>query len=300
MNRRTFVKLSGVALAAAGAQPTLADSCGGGAKPFKIKFAPHPGLLTPKKMDYMDQLKFSWDHGFTAWEDNGFMGKPVELKEKVASFMQDKGIEFGVTVVTNCGGERMFDCSKDGQERILGNVRSAVEQSKITGQKWYTYVPGSRDESRPIGEQLKGSVDLMKRCCDIADKAGIVFALEPLSHPVAKKPVLLRTFQEGYELCELVNRPSCKLLADYYHQQQTHGDLIKSTDECWKHIEYIQYGDVPGRKQPGTGEINHLNLTRHILKKGFTGIFGMEHGALGGPEPCIKAYREIDDAIAAG
>ena len=123
MNRRTFVKLSGVALAAAGAQPALADSCGGGsAKRFKIKFAPHPGLLTPKKMDYMDQLKYSWDHGFTAWEDNGFMRQPVELKEKVASFMQDKGIEFGVTVVTNCGGERMFDCSKDVLERILGNV----------------------------------------------------------------------------------------------------------------------------------------------------------------------------------
>lgn len=72
--------------------------------------------------------------------------------------------------------------------------------------------------------------------------------------------------------------PSCKILNDLYHQQISEGNLIPNIDRAWDEIAYFQVGDNPGRKEPTTGEINFLNIFKHIHAKGFTGIVGMEHG----------------------
>ena len=165
------------------------------------------------------------------------------------------------------------------------------------GHKWFTLVPGTRDKGQPLEEQMKGCVDLMQECCDIFEEANLIAVVEPLAHGIKKKPVLLETFQEGMEFCKLVNRPSCKLLADYYHQQQVGGNLIKSTNDCWEEIAYVQFGDVPGRKQPGTGEIHYINVTKNLKEKGYTGVIGLEHQIKGTSEDLVKAYREIDAAL---
>ena len=80
--------------------------------------------------------------------------------------------------------------------------------------------------------------------------------------------------------------------------QRNEGNLIANMESCWDEIAYIQIGDNPGRKEPGTGEINFKNVFEFIHSKGFTGIYGMEHGnALPGKEgemALIEAYREVD------
>ena len=79
-------------------------------------------------------------------------------------------------------------------------------------------------------------------------------------------------------ICRAVGSPSCKILNDLYHQQITEGNLIPNIDAAWEEIAYFQIGDNPGRKEPTTGEINYLNIFRHLHAKGYTGILGMEHG----------------------
>ena len=68
---------------------------------------------------------------------------------------------------------------------------------------------------------------------------------------------------------------------------------------AWDQIAYIQVGDNPGRKEPGTGEINYHNIFRHLYRKGYSGLIGMEHGIAGdGPEGernLIAAYRAADN-----
>ena len=92
--------------------------------------------------------------------------------------------------------------------------------------------------------------------------------------------------------------PSCKILDDIYHQQIQDGDLIPNMDRAWEEIAYFQVGDNPGRKEPTTGEINYLNVFKHIHEKGFEGIVGMEHGnsipGKEGEEALIKAYVKVD------
>ena len=107
---------------------------------------------------------------------------------------------------------------------------------------------------------------------------GLVMVLEPLNWYADHGGVLLRYADQAYAICKAVDSPSCKILFDIYHQQITEGNLIPNIDLAWDEIAYFQAGDNPGRKEPGTGEINYKNVFKHLHDKGFKGVVGMEHG----------------------
>ena len=80
--------------------------------------------------------------------------------------------------------------------------------------------------------------------------------------------------------------------------QRNEGNLIATMQKTWDEIAYIQIGDNPGRKEPGTGEINYSNVFKFIHEKGFKGVMGMEHGnaspGVEGEKALIQAYRKVD------
>jgi hydroxypyruvate isomerase len=81
--------------------------------------------------------------------------------------------------------------------------------------------------------------------------------------------------------------------------QRNEGNIIKNLDNTWDEIGYLQIGDNPGRKEPGTGEMNYKNIFKHIYAKGYKGVLGMEHGnsiaGKEGEQALIKAYRDADN-----
>jgi hydroxypyruvate isomerase len=96
-----------------------------------------------------------------------------------------------------------------------------------------------------------------------------------------------------------LNRPSCKIVNDIYHQQITEGNLIPNIEAAWSEIGAFHCGDNPGRKEPGTGEINYRNVFKSIYSRKYDGVICMEHGkSVGGKEGEIKllqAYRDADN-----
>jgi hydroxypyruvate isomerase len=77
-----------------------------------------------------------------------------------------------------------------------------------------------------------------------------------------------------------VNSPRVKLLWDFYHMQLEEGDLIEKFTAGVAQVDHVQIGDVPGRHEPGTGEVNHANLIRAIRAAGYTGPIGLEFSPL--------------------
>ena len=234
MNRRQFVTVVGSTLAIAGggnavgqelakelAKEVLKETPKSAVEPFQALFAPNASHFGGGKTieKYLEALQRAYDNGFRAWEDNWLVRRAAEEQEKIGEFLRDKGMTMGVSVVTTGQGAYFFEASEEEQKKVLEDCKKAVECAKRVGHKWFTLLPGTRDGSKPLQAQLEGSVDLLKRCSDIFEEADLIYVMEPLSHGLAKKPVLLETFQEGAELCKLVNRPSCKLLTDYYHQR---------------------------------------------------------------------------------
>lgn len=298
MNRRTFCKITGTSVAALATGVAYGASFA--AEPFKAKFAPHLNLLPTAPKGFVAQLQFAYDLGFRAWEENWFSREAPEVQEEVGAFAREKGITLGVTVITSGNGVKFYDPTDEGVETILADMKKGVELAKRTGQTHMTMIPGPRDESTPREKQLEQAVDLMHRCCDIVEEHGIILAQEPLSHDVKGGPPLIRSFEDGHLLCKLVDRKSCKLLADFFHEGQIgNGEkLIANAERVWDQVSYVQYGASPGRKEPGTGNLDYVALTKWLRKKGYNGVIGMEHGVSKegqeGLDALLAAYRKID------
>jgi len=305
MKRRDFVKstLAAAGTAALGATaPALAGTerlSGAIAKhEFKLKYAPHFGMFENHAgKDHIDQLRFMADVGFTAFEDNGMMGRSVEEQERIGRELERLGMTMGVFVVAAYGNNDVWAVTgkQEHIDHFVDTCRRAVEVAKRVNAKWMTVVPGGFDRRIPIGIKTANVVEVLRRGAEVFEPHGLVMVLEPLSD---SPDLFLREADQTYEICKAVNSPSCKILYDIYHMQRNRGHIIPMMDMTWDEIAYIQIGDNPGRKEPTTGEINYKNVFAHIHKKGFQGVLGMEHGnskpGKEGEQALIDAYVYSD------
>ncbi len=316
MDRRSFSKkIAGAIIGASvmGASARAADSKAEG-KPFTCKFAPNIYKWTnicpnmTKGLSDTDKIQFWYDRGFRAMEDNDMMKYPVEKQIELSKKISSLGMDFGV-FTSSIGGMYWLTACKDGEkgkpnrtaavERIKKEAEKTVEVAKRINAKWTTVVIGKTDLSLEHSYQMANAVEQLKYAAEICEKAGLIMVLEPLSF-TAHPGLWLQKTSDAYMICKAVNSPSCKILFDTYHQQNTEGSLLRNIDAAWDEIAYFHLGDVPKRTEPLSGEINFKNLIAHIHGKGYRGLYGMEHGqsdrSPAGDEKLLKAYREIDAA----
>lgn len=306
MDRRKFSQLSVASTLAllngrVLAQDSVKEITAGA--PFKANFAPEPQHMVGekgKKFSYLDKISLAHDLGFRAWEDNWLKNKKNKELEKIANRLREKEMTMGVSVITIGKGILFNKPTEKDKEVLKKDLLRGVELAKITGQTNMTMLTGARDKSITREEQIKASVDTMKWCCDLVEEHGIILAQEPVSHPIAKKDPLLRSFADGHLLCSLVDRKSCKLLADFYHEGEigNGGKLVEIAEEVWDQVSYVQFADSPGRKEPGTGKLELAEITKFLRSKNYQGIIGMEHQtSIKGPEGVqilVDSYRKID------
>lgn len=309
MNRRHFMRnTAAMAAGAAIAAPTAvaASSTTGrstvrpGGSTFNLNYAPHLGMFKEHAgPDPVDQLNFMADEGFRAFEDNGMKGRPIAVQEAMAKAMADRGIQMGVFVAHTIFWKEpnLASGREDWREQFLTEIHESIEVAKRVNATWMTVVPGHVDLRSDMGYQTANVVESLRRASDLLAPHGLVMVLEPLN-PRDHPGLFLSKMAQAYAICRAVDSPACKILDDLYHQQITEGNLIPNIDACWDEIGYFQMGDNPGRKEPTTGEINYLNVFKHIHSKGFEGVMGMEHGnsrpGKEGERAVIDAYRAVD------
>ena len=308
MERREFLAASAtIGAVAAASIPAKTDASAGTERTqkFKLKYAPHFNMFRNSAgEDLIDQLKFAADQGFTAWEDNGMKRRPVEVQKQIGLTMEKLCMEMGVFVAHGSIGKLTF-ARKDKAvwNSVLKDIRDSVEVAKRVNAKWMTVVPGNVDETKrdrlAMGYQTANVIELLRRCSDILEPHNLVMVLEPLNWFANHGGTFLQGSPQAYAICKGVDSPSCKILFDIYHQQITEGNLIPNIEKCWDEIGYFQCGDNPGRKEPGTGEINYRNVFKYIHSRKFNGVLGMEHGnsqkGKEGEQAVIDAYVDADN-----
>lgn len=301
MKRRNFIQktaLTSGALSLGGALTYGADKKNDAVQQFNLKYAPHFGMFKNSAgEDPIAQLNFMAEQGFTAFEDNGMMGRDVSLQTKIGETLAKHNMTMGVFVVDK-GGNMANTLAAGKSENIdifLDGCRRAVEVAKRVNAKWMTVVPGGFERNLPIGIQNANVIEALRRGAEILEPHGLVMVLEPLSD---SPDLYLRTSAQTYLICKGVDSPSCKILYDIYHMQKNEGNLIHNIDLTWNEIAYVQIGDNPGRNEPTTGEINYKNIFKHLYDKGYKGVLGMEHGnskpGKAGELAVINAYKEED------
>ena len=298
MQRRSFLS-SSAATAALGAPAAQGQS---NSPKFKLKYGPHPGMFKHSAgEDILDQIRFSADQGFTAWEDNGAGRRPVDVQNKIGETLDKLGMTMGVFVSFGDFAKNDFvtRTDKEYQDEIRRLMRDAVETAKRVNAVWTTVVPNSVNQELAPGFQQANCITNLRAMAEVCEPAGLVMVLEPLNWYANHPGLFLRGVPQAYGICKAVNSPSCKILNDLYHQQIDVGNLIPNLEAAWDETAYFQVGDNPGRKEPTTGEINYKNIFALLYRRGYEGVIGMEHGnsrpGKQGEQAVIAAYREVDN-----
>lgn len=186
----------------------------------------------------------------------------------------------------------------EGADTLLASAREAAEVGKRLGvARLNLHGTGLGEGGRPkrpeVATPLKRvkARDTLNRICDLAEELGVVFTLENLNLPVDHAGVPFARAEETLALVSSVNRPQLRLNLDLYHAQIGEGNLIELCRACLPWIGEIQVADVPGRCEPGTGEINYAGIARALREMGYGGPVGMEAWASKDSETALEAFR---------
>ena len=186
----------------------------------------------------------------------------------------------------------------DGANTLLASARETALVGKRLGvARLNLHGTGLGEGGRPklaeIATPLKWvkALDTLNRICDLAEELDVVFTLENLNQPVDHAGIPFARAEETLALVSAINRPQLKLNLDLYHAQIGEGNLIELCKACLAWIGEIQVADVPGRMEPGTGEVNYANIAKALNVMGYTGTVALEAFASGDPEDALNAFR---------
>ncbi|WP_420004882.1 TIM barrel protein [Arenibacterium sp. LLYu02] len=185
-----------------------------------------------------------------------------------------------------------------GADQLLASARETALVGKRLGvARLNLHGTGLGEGGRPklaeVATPLKWvkALETLNRICDLAEELEVQFTLENLNLPVDHAGVPFGRAEETLALVSAVNRPELRLNLDLYHAQIGEGNLIELCQACLPWIGEIQVADVPGRCEPGTGEINYAGVARALQKMGYNGPVGMEAFASDTPEAALEAFR---------
>jgi hydroxypyruvate isomerase len=177
------------------------------------------------------------------------------------------------------------------QAKFLADLTSFVpiaEQLQCPG---IIVLSGDRVEGLSREAHHQSCVENLKRAAEIADKKNLTLLLENIDQEENPK-YYLTSVAEGFEIIREVNHPRVKFLYDFYHEQISEGNLISKLEKNIAQVGLIHVADVPGRHEPGTGEINYASIYRKLVQLNYRGYVAMEFEPAGDPVSSLRTARE--------
>ncbi len=158
---------------------------------------------------------------------------------------------------------------------------------------------GLNDKGLPVkpvevvtGAMWLKAASTLEKLAAMAERAGKVFTLENLNTAVDHPGTPFAKASEVLALVEAVNSPHLRINLDLYHAQIGEGNLIELIKRAGSAIGEIQVADVPGRQEPGTGEINYRAIANALRAMNYQGVVAMEGWASGDSETALMRFKE--------
>jgi len=186
----------------------------------------------------------------------------------------------------------------EGACEVVRTAEAAIKAAAVLGIPRLVVHPGelvdgqaARPRFRSTGPMWLSAQRGLEALGDLGASAGVTFCLENLNTIVDHPGVPLARAKDTLALVESVDHPHVKMMLDLYHAQIGEGNLIELVRRCGEAIGEIQVADVPGRCEPGTGEINYRAVAQALRDCGFRGPVGMEAFAVGDSVAALEAFR---------
>jgi hydroxypyruvate isomerase len=190
-------------------------------------------------------------------------------------------------------GERGLAADPARRDQLRANVPVALRIARVCGCTRLNLLVGLRQPRYSLQEQMECAAGNAAWAADQAAAADCTVLIEAVN-TIENGPYLLTTTKESADFIAAVGRRNVQLQYDAYHMQRMEGDLATTMAAHWPLISHIQIADVPGRGEPGTGEINYRFLLDNIDRRGYAGYVGLEYRPSGGtPEDSFGWLEEF-------
>jgi hydroxypyruvate isomerase len=178
-------------------------------------------------------------------------------------------------------------CDPAERAGFLAEIRASAEAAVRFETKKMVVLSGFRVPGMTREAMHASMVEGLKRAHDIVAKVGVTMIVEVINTLAKIEPLnpngdnhsryFLDRTPEAFQMVREVGSPYFQILYDLYHVQIMEGNLIETIRENVANIGHIHVADVPGRHEPGTGEIHFGNVFRAIRESGYGGYVGMEY-----------------------
>jgi hydroxypyruvate isomerase len=292
MNRREFARsVTGLAAAlgtgvisAAPAEAGSPQSSAAGEAPFKLSimlWTVWRGQPLPQRLEKVAEAGYhavEFVDEFKGWSKEDFAAA------------RKKRAELGIECDASCGvWPTLADANT--RQKFLSELKDFVptmhelETTKMVMQAG-NVVPGLSRE-----QMHANCVETLKRAGDIAAQNNIELLVENID-PEENPKYFLTSCAEGFDIVRAVGNPHVKFLCDFFHEQIAEGNLIEKLEKNIDLVGLVHVADVPGRHEPGTGEIYYPNIYRKLAELNYGRYIAMEFLPVGDPVAALRKARE--------
>ena len=194
-------------------------------------------------------------------------------------------------------------CDPTERGGFLKELRASTEAAKRFETTRVVVLSGFKVPHLTREQQHASIVEGLKRGHDIVAPHGVTMIVEPINTLAAVEPLnphgdnhsryFLDRTPEAFEIVRKVGSPFVKILYDIYHVQIMEGNLIETIRKNIRDIAHFHVGDVPGRHEPGTGEIHYGNVFKAIRDTGFSDFVAMEYVPSKDPMTTLREARVL-------
>ena len=284
------VAAASAAGAAVSAATCFADSEAGqatanGAPPFKLSVM----LWTVyEKLPFDQRIEKVAEAGYHAVE---LVNEHKNFsKEDYAKFRAKKS-ELHLTVDATSGISHSL-CDSSQRDAFLNEVRAKLPVLEELECNKLIVLSGDKVPGQTPQQMHENCIEGLKRAADITAAKNVGLLLENID-PEENPKYFLTSVSEGFEIVRSIGASNVQFLYDFFHDQIAEGNLLAKLEKNLDLIGVVHIADVPGRHDPGTGEINYPNIFRKLGQLGFNGYVAMEFIPEGETVAALRAAREM-------
>ena len=233
-----------------------------------------------KERAFADRFAAAAAAGFTAVEYQ----YPYEWD---AQELSERARAAGVQVVLHnmppgdpARGEHGTACLPGREQRFRDDLEIGISYAVRAGCKQLHCMAGVMPAGTPRAALHATYVENLRYAARRLAEEGMRLLIEPLS-PRTVAGFFLSGSAQGVAILEELGEENAFLQYDLFHMQVMEGNLAETIGRLLPRIGHMQIADVPGRHEPGTGELNFDYLLRHIERLGYSGWIGCEYNPAG-------------------
>ncbi|HKT14419.1 MAG TPA: sugar phosphate isomerase/epimerase family protein [Allosphingosinicella sp.] len=277
---------------------------------WMFDYAPHIGYYPIDKPlfeqsvgspDLVRHVEYAASAGFHAILYPWASSRPPEERAAVANALRIQNMRCSCLVYTTFENHLLplwTDASPSGRARLKNEIEAAMKDAQQLGSSHIAVILKSA-ENEPLGPQMHAVTANLLEAADLASRNGMLLAVEPM---LALPNMLLQSFAEGVDLVTRLGHPSVKLIYDTGHVMSMGEDPLQALKSAFEHICLIQLADMPGRVEPGAGQIDFAAILAYARQQEYFGLIDLEfywsEPSRDGEQAGLQRLRDIESRAA--